>query len=224
MKDKQIFVYSILGVVIVGSLLFLGAKSCSNNQQSQDYNEAYTDSLEFADNADSDNKEFVLQKDGTFLVGGKYTLKADENGLSLTVPELSAAPYFELRFIKPTAVFSQPTLEGIKYYKEYPCYNLSEYKDEKDGKVTFFTKKQDLLPICVTEENLPQKIAYAYVLSEVSFEQIQKEIEFDSLYGKVFTITLIVNQGGKEEFFGCYSSDKDIYKHIMSGMLHEKLY
>lgn len=229
MKDKLIAVYSILGVAIVGSMIFLGAKSCSSNNQiskSQEelYKEADADTLGLDDESEDKNDQFVLQKDGKFLVGGKYNLKADEHGLSLTVPKLSAAPYFIIRFIHPTAVFTQPTIEGIKYYKEYPCYNLSEYKDEKDGKVTFYTKKQDLLPVCVTEENLPQKIASAYVLSEVSFDQIQKEIEFDNLYDKVFMITLVVNQNGNDEYFGCYSSDKDIFNHIMSGMLHEKLY
>lgn len=229
MKDKPIAVYSILGVVFVGALLFMGAKSCNNESnlsktQEELYKEADADTLGLDEETDEENKQFVLQKDGTFSVCGKYTLKADEKGISLNVPKFGQSPYFIIRFFKPTAVFSSPTLEGIKYYTEYPCYNLSDYKTEKDGSITFFTKKEELLPICVTKENLPQNIANAYVLSEVPFEQVQKEIEFDNLYSKVYQITLMVNQEKGEMSYGCFSTDKEIFNHIMSGMLHEKLY
>ena len=170
------------------------------------------------------NEQFEKQADGTFLVCKKYTLKADENGIFLTVPKLASPPHFVIRFFNPTAVFSKPTLEGIKYYEEYPCYSLSDYKKEKDGSVTYFTKTKELLPICVTEENLPKNTASAYILSEVPFNQVQREIEFENLYNKVWMITLIANQEENEISYGCYSSDGEIFNRIMSGMLHQKLY
>lgn len=210
---------------IAFSCVLFSVTGCGNTNNKTYHKElvaaADSDTLELEQ---ENNEQFEKQDDGTFLVCRKYTLRADENGIFLTVPKLASPPYFVIRFFYPTAVFSKPTLEGIKYYEEYPCYSLSDYKKEKDGSVTYFTKTKELLPICVTEENLPKNTASAYILSEVPFNQVQREIEFENLYNKVWMITLIANQEENEISYGCYSSDGEIFNRIMSGMLHQKLY
>lgn len=222
---KETIVFGLLVLCMVGNVIC----SCKGNSTSTDVTQAHLDSLYAEADADTlgtDDEEdefFKLQTDGTILVNSKYKMTADEHGLSVTLPKFDSAPYFILRFTDKTAVFTEPTLVGVKYYDEYPCYNLSDYKETKDG-VKFFTKEQELLSVCLPEKNLDKKLLMAYIESEVPFEQVQKEIDFTSLDMHTFVIFLVIHQNGKEERYSIYHSKSGIFDRIMSGMLHKKLY
>lgn len=222
---KETIVFGLLGLCLIGAVVL----SVGGNSTGKDTTQEHLDSIYAEADADTlgtedeEDEFFKMQEDGTILVNGKYKMTADEQGISVTLPKFDSSPYFILTFMNKTAVFSEPTLLGIKYYDEYPCYNLSDYKETKDG-VKFFTKEQELLPVCLPEKNLDKKFLMAYIESEVHFEQVQKEIDFMPLQKQTVMICLVISQNGKENRYPIFYTNKAVFDRVMSGMLHKKLY
>lgn len=159
-----------------------------------------------------------VQSDGTILVASKYTIRSGQNGIGVTLPKFSQKPYFVLHFKEPTQVFEVQELSEVDLKNEYR-YALNGDWKEKDGKYTFYSGNRYIFRQCLVESNTNKESIDAQIRGGFPFHVVMEN------FGKYITdcitsIDLCINQDGKSETYTFYPNDGEVYKKILTGLLH----
>lgn len=159
-----------------------------------------------------------VQSDGTILVASKYTIRSGQNGIGVTLPKFSQKPYFVLHFKEPTQVFEVQELSEVDLKNEYR-YALNGDWKEKDGKYTFYSGNRYIFRQCLVESNTNKESIDAQIRGDFPFHVVMENFGKD-ITEYITSIDLCINQDGKSETYTFYPNDGEVYKKILTGLLH----
>lgn len=163
-----------------------------------------------------------VQSDGTILVANKYIIRSVQNGISITLPKFSQQPYFVLHFKEPTQVFEVQELNGAELSKEYRYALTGDWKKE-NGKYIFYSGNRYLFRQCLVESVTNNKAIDAQIRGGYPFHVVMENFGKD-IIECITSIDLCINQDGKDETYTFYPNDKEVYKKILSGLLHRDIH
>lgn len=159
-----------------------------------------------------------VQSDGTILVASKYTIHSGKNGIGVTLPKFSQKPYFVLHFKEPTQVFEVQELSEVDLKNEYR-YALNGDWKEKDGKYTFYSGNRYIFRQCLVESTTNKESIDAQIRGGFPFHVVMENFGKD-ITEYITSIDLCVNQDSKNETYTFYPNDGEVYKKILTGLLH----
>ena len=171
-----------------------------------------------AEEITSHKNQGSVQPDGAILVAGKYTIRSGQNGIGVTLPEFSQQPYFVLHFKEPTQVFEVQELSGADLNNEYR-YALNGDRKENGGKYTFYSGNRYILRQCLVESTTNKESIDAQIRGGFPFHVVMENFGKD-ITEYITSIDLCVNQDSKNETYTFYPNDGDVYKKILTGLLH----
>lgn len=159
-----------------------------------------------------------VQSDGTILVAGKYTIRSGQNGIGVTLPEFSQQPYFVLHFKEPTQVFEVQELSEVDLNNEYRYAIDGDWKKDA-GKYTFYSGNRYIFRQCLVESITNKELIEAQIHGGFPFHVVMENFGKD-ITEYITSIDLCVNQDGKNETYTFYTNDGEVYKKILTGLLH----
>ena len=171
-----------------------------------------------AEEITSHKNQGSVQPDGTILVAGKYTIRSGQNGIVVTLPEFSQQPFFVLHFKEPTQVFEVQELSGADLSNEYRYALDGDWKKD-DGKYTFYSGNRYIFRQCLVESTTNKESIDAQIRCGFPFHVVMENFGKD-ITEYITCIDLCVNQDGKNETYTFYPNDGEVYKKILTGLLH----
>lgn len=171
-----------------------------------------------AEEIPSHKNQGSVQFDGTILVAGKYTIRSGQNGIGVTLPKFSQQPYFVLHFKEPTQVFEVQELSEVDLNNEYRYAIDGDWKKDA-GKYTFYSGNRYIFRQCLVESTTDKESIDAQIRGGFPFHVVMENFGKD-ITEYITCIDLCVNQDGKNETYTFYPNDGEVYKKILTGLLH----